>query len=66
MNINLLIFWMLLGVFGVGTIEYLIAGVLPQIASDVAVSEATAGLLVTVYALTVVVEGQPSPFSRHA
>ena len=29
MNINLLIFWMLLGVFGVGTIEYLIAGVLP-------------------------------------
>lgn len=57
MNINLLIFWMLLGVFGVGTIEYLIAGVLPQIASDVAVSEATAGLLVTVYALTVVVGG---------
>ncbi len=48
---------MLLGVFGVGTLEYLIAGVLPQIASDVAVSEATAGLLVTVYALTVVVGG---------
>lgn len=56
-NINLAITWMLLGVFGVGTVEYLVAGVLPQIASDFAVTEATAGLLVTVYALTVVIGG---------
>lgn len=56
-NINLAIAWMLLGVFGVGTVEYLVAGVLPQISSDVAVTEATAGLLVTVYAITVVIGG---------
>lgn len=56
-NINLAVTWMLLGVFGVGTVEYLVAGVLPQISSDVAVTEATAGLLVTVYALTVVIGG---------
>ena len=47
-NVNLAITWMLLGVFGVGTVEYLVAGVLPQISNDVAVTEATAGLLVTV------------------
>ena len=29
-NVNSLVVWMLFGVFGVGTIEYLIAGVLPQ------------------------------------
>ncbi len=56
-NINLAITWMLLGVFGVGTVEYLVAGVLPQISGDVAVTEATAGLLVTIYALTVVIGG---------
>lgn len=56
-NADLATTWMLLGVFGVGTIEYLVAGVLPQISSDVGVSEATAGLLVTVYALTVVIGG---------
>ena len=56
-NVNLAITWMLLGVFGVGTVEYLVAGVLPQISNDVAVTEATAGLLVTVYALTVVIGG---------
>lgn len=56
-NINLAITWMLLGVFGVGTVEYLVAGVLPRISHDVAVTEATAGLLVTVYALTVVIGG---------
>ena len=56
-NINLAITWMLLGVFAVGTVEYLVAGVLPQISREVAVTEATAGLLVTVYALTVVIGG---------
>lgn len=56
-NVNSLVVWMLFGVFGVGTIEYLIAGVLPQISNDVGVSEATAGLLVTVYAFTVVIGG---------
>lgn len=54
---NLATFWMLLGVFGVGTIEYLVAGVLPRVSHDLSVSEATAGLLITVYALTVVIGG---------
>ena len=50
-NIGLATLWMLLGVFGVGTIEYLVAGVLPRISRDMAVTEANAGLLITVYAL---------------
>ncbi len=56
-NINMAITWMLLAVFSVGTVEYLVAGVLPQIATDVAITDATAGLLVTIYALTVVIGG---------
>ncbi|WP_067853148.1 MFS transporter [Nocardia shimofusensis] len=48
---------MLLAVFGVGTVEYLVAGVLPEISGDVGVSEGTAGLLVTVYAVTVMIGG---------
>lgn len=56
-NIDLAVTWMLLGVFGVGTVEYLVTGVLPQISSDVKITEATAGLLVTAYALTVVIGG---------
>ncbi|WP_316527960.1 MFS transporter [Kitasatospora brasiliensis] len=54
---NAAVLWMLLAVFGVGTVEYLVAGVLPDIASDVKVSDATAGLLVTVYAVTVMIGG---------
>lgn len=54
---NAAVFWMLLAVFGVGTVEYLVAGVLPNIAGDVKVSDATAGLLVTVYAVTVMIGG---------
>ncbi|MBT2676695.1 MFS transporter [Streptomyces sp. ISL-14] len=54
---NAAVFWMLLAVFGVGTVEYLVAGVLPDIAGDVKVSDATAGLLVTVYAVTVMIGG---------
>ncbi|MFC8182063.1 MFS transporter [Rhodococcus sp. NPDC057297] len=56
-NANVAILWMLLAVFGVGTVEYLVAGVLPDISSDVAVSNSTAGLLVTIYAVTVVIGG---------
>ncbi|WP_072804181.1 MFS transporter [Rhodococcoides yunnanense] len=56
-NANTAILWMLLAVFGVGTVEYLVAGVLPDISSDVGVGNSTAGLLVTIYAVTVVVGG---------
>lgn len=44
-------------VFIIGTAEYLIAGILPQVAGDLRVSEATAGQAVTAYALGVVIGG---------
>lgn len=56
-NANAAIIWMLLAVFGVGTVEYLVAGVLPDISTDLGVSTSTAGLLVTIYAVTVVIGG---------
>ncbi|MER7834689.1 MFS transporter [Streptomyces sp. NPDC096040] len=44
-----------LGGFGIGLTEFLIAGLLPQVASDFSVSEATAGGLISGYALSVAV-----------
>ncbi|KUN30380.1 MFS transporter [Streptomyces antibioticus] len=44
-----------LGGFGIGLTEFLIAGLLPQIASSFAVSEAAAGRLISGYALSVAV-----------
>ncbi|WP_329342754.1 MFS transporter [Streptomyces sp. NBC_00663] len=44
-----------LGGFGIGLTEFLIAGLLPQVASDFAVSEAAAGRLISGYALSVAV-----------
>ncbi|OIK03761.1 MFS transporter [Streptomyces monashensis] len=46
---------MALGGFGIGLTEFLVAGLLPQIASSFAVSEATAGRLISGYALSVAV-----------
>ncbi|QMU77428.1 MFS transporter [Streptacidiphilus sp. PB12-B1b] len=44
-----------IGAFGIGTTEFVMAGLLPGIATDFGVSIPTAGLLVTGYALGVVV-----------
>ncbi|MFF9838607.1 MFS transporter [Streptomyces sp. NPDC020422] len=44
-----------IGAFGVGTTEFVIMGLLPEIAADYGVSIPTAGLLVTGYALGVVI-----------
>ncbi|GAB2746166.1 MFS transporter [Streptomyces bullii] len=44
-----------LGGFGIGLTEFLIAGLLPQVASTFAVSEAAAGWLISGYALSVAV-----------
>lgn len=44
-------------VFCTGTAEYLVAGVLPQLADDLSVSIATAGQTVTAYALGVAIGG---------
>ncbi|MGH3313798.1 MAG: MFS transporter [Streptomyces sp.] len=43
------------GAFGIGTTEFVIMGLLPEVASDFGVSVPTAGLLTTGYALGVVV-----------
>ncbi|NUQ95954.1 MAG: MFS transporter [Streptomyces sp.] len=44
-----------LGGFGIGLTEFVIAGLLPQVARSLAVSEAAAGWLISGYALTVAV-----------
>ncbi|WP_275778102.1 MFS transporter [Paenarthrobacter sp. Y-19] len=44
-----------LGGFGIGLTEFVIMGLLPEVAADFAVSEATAGWLISGYALAVVV-----------
>ncbi|MFJ4783999.1 MFS transporter [Streptomyces sp. NPDC088794] len=44
-----------LGGFGIGLTEFLIAGLLPQVASSFSVSEAAAGRLISGYALSVAV-----------
>lgn len=44
-----------IGGFGIGLTEFVIMGLLPDVATDFAVTEATAGWLITGYALSVVV-----------
>ncbi|WP_433539656.1 MFS transporter [Streptosporangium sandarakinum] len=44
-----------IGAFGIGTTEFVIMGLLPEIAADYGVSIPTAGLLVTGYAIGVVI-----------
>ncbi|WP_045304296.1 MFS transporter [Saccharothrix sp. ST-888] len=44
-----------IGAFGIGTTEFVIVGLLPNVAGDLGVSIPTAGLLVSGYALSVVV-----------
>ena len=46
------IYWMALGTFAIGTEGFMIAPVLPSLAGDLSVSVASAGQLVTVFALT--------------
>lgn len=51
------LFALLLGAFAIGTTELVVAGILPEIAADLGVSIATAGLLVTGYAVAVAIGG---------
>ena len=44
-----------IGAFGIGLTEFVIMGLLPEVAADFAVSEAAAGWLISGYALSVVV-----------
>jgi DHA1 family inner membrane transport protein len=50
--------WVLtLSAFAIGTAEFVIAGVLPQVASSLGITEGRAGNLITAYALAIVVGG---------
>src|SRR5258707_2993184 len=50
--------WILtLSAFAIGTAEFVIAGVLPQVAGSLRITEGKAGNLITVYALAIVVGG---------
>lgn len=51
----LALFALALGAFGIGLTEFVIMGLLPEVATDLAVSEAAAGWLISGYALGVVV-----------
>ena len=48
---------LMLVVFGLTTGEFVVAGILPEVASDLAVSVPAAGLLVSAYALGMIVGG---------
>jgi len=52
------VFWLAVAAFAIGTEGFVIAGLLPVIATDMQISVAAAGQLVTVYALTYAV-GSP-------
>jgi MFS transporter, DHA1 family, inner membrane transport protein len=55
-----------IGGFGIGLTEFVIMGLLPNVASDFHVSEATAGWLISGYALSVVVVGAlPTAATTH-
>src|SRR5260370_3739753 len=50
--------WILtLSAFAIGTAEFVIAGVLPQVAGSLSVTEGQAGNLTTAYALAIVIGG---------
>src|ERR1700730_7768291 len=50
--------WILtLSAFAIGTAEFVIAGVLPQVAGSLGITEGQAGNLITAYALAIVVAG---------
>jgi DHA1 family inner membrane transport protein len=54
---TLALFSLFLAAFSIGTTEFVVAGLLPEISRDLAVSIPTAGLLVTGYALGVAIGG---------
>src|SRR5712672_3136025 len=50
--------WILaLAAFAIGTAEFVIAGILPEVASSLRVTEGQAGKLITAYALAIVIAG---------
>ena len=51
------LFALFLAAFAIGSSEFVIAGILPEVATDLAISIPTAGLLVSLYALGVAIGG---------
>lgn len=49
--VPLLIYVLAAGVFLMGTTEFIVAGLLPEIAADIGVRVADAGLMITVFAI---------------
>lgn len=54
-RLPLLIYVLAGGVFLMGTTEFLVAGILPEIADDLGVSVADAGLMITVFAIGMII-----------
>ncbi|MFF1932903.1 MFS transporter [Streptomyces sp. NPDC058228] len=54
-RLSAVVYVLALGTFLMGTTEFVVAGLLPEIASDVQVSVARAGLLITVFAVGMIV-----------
>lgn len=54
-RLPLVVYVLALGTFLMGTTEFVVAGLLPEIAGDVQVSVAQAGLLITVFAVGMIV-----------
>ncbi len=54
-RLPLLIYVLAAGVFLMGTTEFIVAGILPEIASDIGVDIAGAGLMITVFAVGMIV-----------
>lgn len=54
-RLPLLIYVLAAGVFLMGTTEFIVAGILPEIASDTGVGVADAGLMITVFAIGMIV-----------
>ena len=54
-----------IGGFGIGLTEFVILGLLPEVATDFGVSESVAGYLISGYALSVAVGGDRDHRSGH-
>lgn len=54
-RLPLLIYVLAAGVFLMGTTEFIVAGILPEIATDIGVGVADAGLMITVFAIGMIV-----------
>ncbi|MEU5666005.1 hypothetical protein [Streptomyces longwoodensis] len=53
------------GTFLLGTTEFVIAGLLPQIAGDLHIGITHAGLLITAFAIGMIVGGPAMPTTHH-